>query len=66
MQNIIKIHPNDNVAVALKTIEKETILTVGEDEITIKEEIPQGHKFSIKDINSNESVIKYGFCIGNR
>lgn len=29
MQNIIKIHPNDNVAVALKTIEKETILTVG-------------------------------------
>ncbi len=65
MQNIIKIHPNDNVAVALKTIEKETILTVGEDEITIKEEIPQGHKFSIKEIKANEAVIKYGFCIGN-
>ena len=58
MQNIIKIHPNDNVAVALKTIEKETILTVGEDEITIKEEIPQGHKFSIKEIKANEAVIK--------
>lgn len=65
IQDIIKIHPNDNVAVALKPITKETVLAIGESTVTIKEEIPQGHKFAIKEIKEGEPVIKYGFRIGN-
>lgn len=65
MQDIIKIHQNDNVAVALKPIAKGTTLHVAGMDVTTVEEIPQGHKFAIKPIKAGEAVIKYGFCIGN-
>lgn len=44
MQDIIKIHQNDNVAVALKPIAKGTILNVAGSEVTAAEDIMQGHK----------------------
>ena len=39
-------------------------LTVGQYQVTIGEEIPQGHKFALKPIAKGEEVIKYGFRIG--
>lgn len=65
MQDIIKIHQKDNVAVALKPIAKGTLLHVAGTEVTVTEEIPRGHKFAIMPIKAGEAVIKYGFCIGN-
>ena len=65
MQDIIKIHQNDNVAVALKPIAKGTILNVAGSEVTAAEDIMQGHKFAIKPIQAGEAVVKYGFRIGN-
>ncbi len=64
MQDIIKINPNDNVAVALKPIPAGTKLNVAGVEVVILEEIPQGHKFAVKPIKKGEEVIKYGFRIG--
>jgi altronate hydrolase len=64
MQDIIKIHQNDNVAVALKPLTKGTEFTDGTENIIVTEEIPQGHKFALKDIKKEEPVIKYGFRIG--
>ena len=65
MQDFIRIHEGDNVAVALRPIGAGELLTVGELQITTREEIPQGHKFALKEIGAGEPVIKYGFCIGN-
>ena len=65
MQEMIQIHQNDNVAVALKPIAKGTVLSVAGTEVTAAEDIPQGHKFAIKPIKAGEAVIKYGFRIGN-
>ena len=56
MQDIIKIHQNDNVAVALKPVAKGTILSVGGTEVTTAEDIPQGHKFAIKPIDRKSVV----------
>ncbi len=64
MQNYIKINKNDNVAVALKELEKETLVSFGDESITLIETIPAGHKFALKDIIKNEIVVKYGFPIG--
>lgn len=64
MQDIIKIHQNDNVAVALKPIEKGTMLQVDGKNVTTVEEIPQGHKFALQKIQAGEEVVKYGFRIG--
>lgn len=64
MQDIIKINPKDNVAVALKPIAKGTTLDVAGASVTTIEDIPQGHKFAVKPIKKGEAVIKYGFRIG--
>ena len=50
MSNFIKIHPADNVAVAIRDVETG---------------IPAGHKVALKDMAVGENVIKYGFPIGS-
>ena len=59
-QSYIKINMNDSVAVALKPLNK------GEkyENVTLIDDIPQGHKFSLIDIKENEPIIKYGYPIG--
>lgn len=64
MQDFIRIHQDDNVAVALRPIAKGEKLIVGEYQVTALEEIPQGHKFALKPIAENGDIIKYGFRIG--
>ncbi|MCR5215857.1 MAG: altronate dehydratase family protein [Lachnospiraceae bacterium] len=64
MQDFIKINANDNVAVALRPIPEGTTLNVAGTEVTTIEDIPQGHKFVIKEIKKGDPVIKYGFRIG--
>lgn len=65
MQDFIRIHEADNVAVALRPIAKGETVQVGEYQVTTLEEIPQGHKFALKPIAADCEVIKYGFRIGN-
>lgn len=64
MQDFIRIHEADNVAVALRPIAKGETLPAGEDQVTTLEEIPQGHKVALKPIAAGSDVIKYGFRIG--
>lgn len=65
MNQYIKLNPHDSVAVALQDIPEGTTLTVDNQQITIKDKIARGHKFALKDLPSNENVIKYGFPIGH-
>lgn len=64
MQDFIKIHSGDNVAVALKPLASGTAVTVGGQTITLVSDIPQGHKFALTDITEGASVMKYGCAIG--
>lgn len=64
MQDIIRINQEDNVAVALRPIEKGETLDIAGTPVTAAEEIPQGHKMAIRDIKSGEAVVKYGCSIG--
>jgi len=64
MQDIVKINQNDNVAVALRPLNKGEVLQTAETAVTLMEDIPQGHKFALKEIKSGEEVVKYGFRIG--
>jgi len=52
------------VAVALCSLEKETICNVDGQETTLIEDIAQGHKFTLKDIKKDQPIIKYGYPIG--
>lgn len=62
---ILKIHENDNVAVAIETIPAGSEVSVSGETITARTEIPAGHKMALRDIAEGEQVIKYGCPIGN-
>lgn len=62
---ILKIHPADNVAVALQPVSKGSELEVEGTCLTAIEDIPAGHKIALCDIERNRDVIKYGFPIGH-
>ena len=64
MKEFIKIHPNDNVAVALVPLSANSTLNVDEASVTLTEDIPRGHKFALKAIGDGSEIIKYGCPIG--
>ncbi len=61
MPDFIRIHPTDNVAVALHAVPAGTWF----GGICARTDIPQGHKMALKSIAENHGVIKYGFPIGH-
>ncbi len=63
-QSFIRIHPDDKVAVALRPLSAGTVVSVGDVSVTLAEDIPQGHKFALYDLDEGEPVIKYGYPIG--
>lgn len=64
MQNYIRIHISDNVAVALSPLAKGQTVNISDTTLTLLEDIPQGHKFALEHIPSGEKIIKYGSPIG--
>lgn len=64
MQHFIKIHANDQVAVALQPLKMNSTFVIDGKEITLAEDIPQGHKFALCDIQAGDNIIKYGASIG--
>ena len=61
MPDFIKIHPGDNVAVAMHPIEPGTVF----EGVTAAEAVPQGHKMALTDIKNGAMVMKYGLPIGH-
>ena len=60
----IIINNKDNVATARVEISAGTVLTVDDKSITLKDNIPFGHKLALKNIPKGEPIIKYGQRIG--
>ena len=65
MPFLIQIHPEDNVAVALRPIAKGSAFEIGGKSVTAREDIPQGHKMAVAAISKGENIVKYGFPIGH-
>ncbi|MDD2437979.1 MAG: altronate dehydratase family protein [Massilibacteroides sp.] len=65
MNEFIKIHPADNVCVALFPLEKGTEIRVDDQLIVLRDSVVTGHKFAIRRIRKSENVIKYGYPIGH-
>lgn len=61
MPDFIKIHQNDNVAVALRTILAGTVF----EGVSARAEIPQGHKMALLPMKEQDQIVKYGFSIGH-
>ena len=64
MNEMVRITPRDMVAVALKPLKAGEKVSFGSGEITLKDDLPMGHKAALRDIQRGEQVIKYGYPIG--
>ena len=64
MNEMVRITPRDMVAVALKPLKAGTRVSLGDAEVTLREDLPMGHKAALRDIRKGEAVIKYGYPIG--
>ncbi len=67
MRDCLRIHPADNVAVALCPLPKGSQVIVDDDlaPVLLCADIPQGHKFALCDLSSQSNVVKYGYPIGH-
>jgi len=61
----IKIHNTDSVAVAVEPLKAGDTVTVDNEEITLLNDIPAGHKVALFDIAQGENIIKYAYPIGH-
>ena len=63
MKELIKINANDNVVIALRNFSAGETIVVDNDSITLVNDIERGHKIALRDINTGEDIIKYGYPI---
>ena len=61
---LLRIAPQDSVAVCVEPVSKGETLAAGGITVTALEDITFGHKIALKDIKAGEPVIKYGYPIG--
>ena len=61
----IKIHSQDNVAVALVDLAEGEVVNVEGVEVTLRQPVVRGHKFALCTIAQDENIIKYGLPIGH-
>jgi altronate hydrolase len=60
----IQLHANDNCIVALQTLVQGQIIDLNEKTISLRTNIPPGHKLAIASIAFGQPVTKYGWPIG--
>ena len=58
---ITKVHPKDNLIVALTDLEAGSAVWYNEAEFILAEKIPAKHKFVAKDMQPGEELIMYGW-----
>jgi altronate hydrolase len=60
----LKIHPKDNMEVALTDLKAGDIVLSGSHKITLLSDVAAKHKFALTDINPGDDIIMYGVLVG--
>lgn len=63
--DLIQIHDTDDAAVALAELHAGESCLVQGQLLTLRDDIPFGHKVALRDIQPGENIIKYGHPIGH-
>ncbi len=64
MKGFLVIHDSDNVAVALRKLDKGSRISCRSQDFPVLDDIDPGHKIALTDIPEGAYVVKYGFPIG--
>ena len=62
--SVLKVHPGDNVLVALKDLAKGEVIQWNGSSYTLQDAIPAKHKFFVNDMKTGDTVIMYGVLVG--
>lgn len=61
----LRINPADNVAVAISPLHTGETIEADGRVITLRTDVPAGHKVTLKNFQAGENIIKYGYPIGH-
>ncbi|MCL4638450.1 MULTISPECIES: UxaA family hydrolase [Olivibacter] len=61
---VLKIHPKDNVLVALQDLQQGEQIVYQSETYLLKEDIPAKHKFYTQDLEKGAEVLMYGTLVG--
>ncbi|AKH99234.1 SAF domain-containing protein [Hoeflea sp. IMCC20628] len=64
MDAFLRLHGDDNVLVALKTVDAGTSVTIDDEPVKLAETIARAHKIAAKPIAAGDIIVKYGMPIG--
>jgi altronate hydrolase len=62
--SLLRLHPNDTVAVVLREVAAGEVLHLDDQRITAMEAVPGGHKIALRSHKLGDPVLKYGWPIG--
>jgi altronate hydrolase len=60
----LRIHPKDNVLVALQDLAQGTLINFEDKEFTLTDHISAKHKFSLVDLQPGDQIFMYGVLVG--
>ncbi|MFT3844180.1 MAG: altronate dehydratase family protein [Lacibacter sp.] len=63
-QTVLKVHPSDNVLVALKDMVKGDTVTWQNDTVLMQEDVAGKHKIFLHDLKPGDKIIMYGVTVG--
>ncbi|MES3019026.1 MAG: altronate dehydratase family protein [Bacteroidota bacterium] len=63
-QNNLKVHPEDNVIVALTDLHKNDSISYDGEVIVLQDDVKAKHKFTTVDLSAGSAVIMYGVLVG--
>ncbi len=61
---VLKVHPTDNVLVALKNLNKGDTVSYNGEQYLLQDAVGAKHKFFTKDMKTGDAVIMYGVLVG--
>jgi altronate hydrolase len=63
-ETVLRIHPHDNVLVALQDISQGTVIPFNGDSITLLTDVAAKHKFTLTDLAFDAEIYMYGVLVG--
>ena len=61
---VLKVHPKDNVLVALRDFTKDEVVLWDNESISLQDNVKAKHKIFTQDLQTGEAVIMYGVLVG--
>ena len=62
--SFLRIHPKDNVLVALQDLKAGTPIDFEGEQLTLTTDVAAKHKFSLVDLQPEDQIIMYGVLVG--